>query len=320
MLRNECRVALLGFPNHANVGDSAIWLGTIACLRSLGMAGPDYACDHATYSRQRLAKRVGAGTILLGGGGNFGDLWEAHQYFREQVIGDFPDNPIIQLPQSIHFRHGAALARARGVVDGHPQLTLLVREQRSLDIARNEFRASSILCPDMAFCLGPLPRPVAPTTEVVWLARTDLESAHPAALPGSAGIAPVDWLTEHAPALLLMRQLGRTRIFRTRGLRWLYEPLSWTYDWLARQRLRRGCRMLAAGRAVITDRLHGHILCLLLGIPHVLLDNSYGKVRSFYDTWTQGCELTRWCERPDEALHVAEELRQASGVRAGRAR
>ena len=36
---------------------------------------------------------------------------------------------------------------------------------------------------------------------------------------------------------------------------------------------------LRRGKVVITDRLHAHVLCLLLGIPHVLLDNNYGKVR-----------------------------------------
>jgi pyruvyl transferase EpsO len=37
---------------------------------------------------------------------------------------------------------------------------------------------------------------------------------------------------------------------------------------------------------VVTDRLHAHILCLLLGIPHAVLDNSYGKLTRFLDAWT----------------------------------
>jgi pyruvyl transferase EpsO len=39
---------------------------------------------------------------------------------------------------------------------------------------------------------------------------------------------------------------------------------------------------------VITDRLHAHILSLLLGIPHAVLDNSYGKVGRFLAAWTGG--------------------------------
>src|SRR3546814_17237088 len=55
---------------------------------------------------------------------------------------------------------------------------------------------------------------------------------------------------------------------------------------LAEWRFKRGLAMLAAGELVVTDRLHAHILSLLLDIPHVLLDNSYGKVAGFADQWT----------------------------------
>ena len=299
LLAGDPSVALLGFPNYANVGDSAIWLGTIAYLRSLGIA-PRYVCDHATYSRQRLARRIGDGVILLQGGGNLGDLWELHQPFREAVVDAFHDHPIIQLPQSICFQEQAALAGARAVFNRHPNLTLLVRDQQSLTIACNEFGARSLLCPDMAFCLGLLPRLVAASRALVWLARSDRESALTSRPPAGAGIEPVDWLTERASALRLARWLGR------RGR--LHAPLSRSYDWLARQRLQRGCRVLSSGRVAITDRLHGHILCVLLGIPHVLLDNSYGKVRSFYATWTRGCELVRWAESGSDAVRLAGEL------------
>jgi len=81
-----------------------------------------------------------------------------------------------------------------------------------------------------------------------------------------------------------------------------------TYDVQARQRLRLGCGLLARGRVVITDRLHGHILCLLLGIPHVLLDNSYGKVRQFHDTWTAGAPRVRWAESAADAVGLARAL------------
>lgn len=305
-------VAVLGFPNYANVGDSAIWLGTMACLRALGITRPCYVCEDTTYVRERLAERVGGGVILLQGGGNLGDLWERHQIFREAVIDAFPDTPIVQLPQSIHFEGRAALARARAVFDRHPNLTLLVRDQQSLTIARNEFRAPSLLCPDMAFGLGWLERPVAVRRAVVWLARSDSESASTSRAPAGAGVEPVDWLSERIPALLLARWLGRRGLLRV--------PLSWSYDWLARQRLQRGCRMLSRGRVVITDRLHGHILCTLLGIPHVLLDNTYGKIRSFHSTWTRDCELVRWCETGSDAMRLAGELAEECDVQSSPAR
>jgi pyruvyl transferase EpsO len=59
---------------------------------------------------------------------------------------------------------------------------------------------------------------------------------------------------------------------------------------------------------VVTDRLHGHILALLLGIPHVVLDNSYGKLHHFIRTWTHASPLVRMAAAPDEATALAREL------------
>ena len=44
------------------------------------------------------------------------------------------------------------------------------------------------------------------------------------------------------------------------------------------RRIDRGLRLLSRARYVITDRLHVHILCTLLDIPHCVLDNRYGKI------------------------------------------
>ena len=53
-----------------------------------------------------------------------------------------------------------------------------------------------------------------------------------------------------------------------------------------RERLRAGLHLLGAGELLVTDRLHGHIVALLAGVPQVLLDNSYGKLRGFWEAWT----------------------------------
>lgn len=309
-------VALIEFPNHANVGDSAIYLGQLACLEAVGAPRPCYICDFCSYDRAELASRLAGGSILLSGGGTFGDIWDLHHRRREEIIAAFPSNPIVQLPQTIHFQHRDALARTRAVVNTHPDFTLLVRDRRSLDIAREEFAVPTYLCPDMAFCLGPLARPAPPTEPVVWLARTDQEAmGHPS---DSFPIPSKDWLDEtvtlraaYTQALIrLVDHLPLAHAFRDR--------LSASYEPLARQRLLRGCRLLSSGSAVVTDRLHGHILSLLLGIPHVLLDNSSGKVRAFYETWTTECDLVRWGESMAEALAVATATAHSAMRRSGR--
>ena len=305
--------ALLDFPAYANVGDSAIWLGEIEYLRKRKVPIV-YACDIATYSPTLLADRLGGGTILLSGGGNFGDLWPHHQRFRQAVVRDFPNNPIVQLPQSIHFGNQQRIAEAQGVFNAHQDMTLLLRDHQSLEFARTQFSGCTILCPDMAFALGQIERPEQPATDVVWLGRTDAESAGAAVPPTRLGVERVDWLVDAPSARLeqnreLSAQLHKVTEDRAEHLDRLLE----SYEPLARERLLRGCRMLSRGSMVITDRLHGHILCLLLGIPHVVLDNSYGKVKGFFDAWTHQSPLARWASTPAEALEIAEAMLEADG-------
>jgi pyruvyl transferase EpsO len=276
----ERPVVLLDFPNHGNVGDSAIWLGELAWLDSCGLT-PSLVCTLLNYSepavRRQLAK---AGTIFLHGGGNLGDLWPTHQTFRERVLDEFPDRRVVQLPQSIFFRSAAALQSARAAFRRHTRFTLLARETPSFAFAEREFEIDVRLCPDMAFALAPLRRR-RPATEVVVLARTDHESAGSAS---RASAETVDWLEDTASIAI---ELERKYRYSNR-LAWMRRRL---YERLARERVRRGCDILGRGRTVVTDRLHAHILCLLMSIPHVLLDNSYGKLSAFYNTWTRSSRL-----------------------------
>lgn len=299
--------ALIDFPNYANVGDSAIYLGQLDALRALGAPRPRFICDFRTFSRAELARRIGPeGTILLTGGGSFGDLWPTAQDLREEIVRAFPAHPIVQLPQTMYFQTAEALQRARSAFNAHDRITLLVRDRRSLEIAGNELTARVLLCPDMAFALGPLDRPRRPVHPAVWLLRTDKESAMgPASLPPGARS---DWLDE-PPTRLRSVSYALTGAVRHPTLGRLARPLLRSvYEPLARQRLRRGLRLLAAGRVVVTDRLHGHILSLLLNMPHVVLDNSYGKLASFVATWTSGIDGVHRADSIAEAGEIVARL------------
>ena len=318
IVRGSSHCVLIDFPNHSNVGDNAIWQGEIAWLARAGIR-IEYRCDVKSYSRAAVAQALAAdGVIFIHGGGNLGDLWQRHQALRETVISDFPDRPVVQLPQTIHFVNRDRLAQARSVFNAHPNLTLLARDHASLEFARNEFRATSFLCPDMAFCLEALDRPRSPEADIVWLRREDIEAAKSAAAPADESVIVTDWLDPRRPLLDLARKTMRplpagflTHYPRPRQA--IRRLIDVSYDWQAHLRVRYGCRLLAAGRIVITDRLHAHILCLLLGIPHVVLDNNYGKLRRFCDTWdTLSSPLVRWAQSPAEALAIARERLEKS--------
>jgi pyruvyl transferase EpsO len=180
------------------------------------------------------------------------------------------------------------------------------RDERSLEIAQREFSAPSELCPDMAFCLGPLAPPRGATKRVVWLLRTDKESAVTA--PSDEAAAVTDWLDEPATLLRRVNYTLMGAMLREPSSKYWRSLLMRTYTPLATQRLRRGLRSLSAGDVVITDRLHGHILSMLLGKPHVILDNTYGKLSSFHEKWTSGLDDVHVARTVGEARELAGQL------------
>jgi exopolysaccharide biosynthesis predicted pyruvyltransferase EpsI len=299
--------ALVDFPHHANVGDSAIWLGERALLRRARVSVA-YTCDLKSFSAQELTDRLPTGTILIHGGGNLGDLWPAHQEFRERIIRTFSGHRIIQLPQSIHFNRLANLDRARTVLNAHPDLVLCVRDRRSLDRAREAFQTRCVLSPDMAFGIEEMPGTVDPPRyDVVWQTRADHESARQPLPPLPDSVLVTDWAArEGADPDWTASERAAEHAYQTAAGD--HAARAAASDHLAALHLSRGCRLLASGQVVITDRLHGHVLSLLLGLPHVYLGDRYGKLANCRESWTSGWPAARWARTPDEALAHALDL------------
>ena len=302
-------VALLDFPNHPNVGDSAIWLGELAALRRTGVEVA-YACDQRSYVAAHVRDALGPdGAILLHGGGNLGDLYPRFQRLRERVLADFPDRLTIQLPQSVATMGPETERRMRGLVARHRRLRILARDEISRQWFAERLDVEARLCPDAAFCLGPQPRDGG--DGVLWLARGDEEAAAPGAPAGRPGVRVEDW-AQPAFAWHRRRMLSRRASFAISALPGpgarLWRPATALYGRLAGERVTTGLRQLGAAEAVVTDRLHAHILSLLAGVPHVLLDNTTGKLRACYDAWTGDSPLVHWSDDRDDALATAAAL------------
>ena len=67
-----------------------------------------------------------------------------------------------------------------------------------------------------------------------------------------------------------------------------------------------GFNFLTRGELVILDRLHGHILSVMLGMPSILIDNNVGKLSKYRNAWTSTCQLVKVASSAEEAKEMAE--------------
>lgn len=307
--------ALLDFPDHTNVGDSAIWLGEIVLLARAGVR-VRYAASRFDFSLPALRRNLPrSGVVLIHGGGNFGTLYPAHQAHREALLRDCADLPVVQLPQSICYDDDAALPATARAIAAHPRFTLMVRDRASERTAAEALGARTVLCPDSALMLAGSLRRAEPSVDCLVLAREDQERAGDGLVPALQADAQGlslrcgDWLEETTSAPLAAARWLRPRLRRVPLNHALWQQLvAGSCTMAARARVQRGLQWIGRGRVVITDRLHGMILSVAAGIPCVALDNRNGKVAEFHRLWLAGlpgCELAR---SPAEAVAIARRL------------
>jgi pyruvyl transferase EpsO len=281
-------VAILDFPDIRNCGDSAIWLGEMAYLKDRYGKRPAYVSRMHDFVAEELERVMPTGPIFIHGGGNFGDLWAGHQDFRERVLERFPNRQVIQFPQSIHYKSQERVEKSARIIGRHKNFVLLVRDEESRQFAEKYLDCQVRLCPDMAFCIGAL-QPAASEFPVLAMLRADLEKVGDPDRSTYPDIPMEDWITESARRVRISKALGaasalvalKPNEMRLRKL-----------DAAAHNRFRRGIRQISRGRAIVTDRLHVHICSLLLGRPHAVLDNSYGKLRRFMAAFSGGTDLS----------------------------
>jgi len=342
--------AMVDWPRwKPNIGSHLVWLATGLHLRQVAGARIAYVSSVQDYSRDEMLGKIGRGTgAIFLRGGYFGDFWaggeNARQLMYERIIAECRDNPVYLMPQSISFDNPARLAKSADILNRHPALTIFARDEGSFAYASEHFhRAKVILSPDSAFHLVGMPElnfHRSPSGQVLYHRRKDwvLPEFDPENL-GIPDLVTSEWLSFE------WLGIGRwSRASRVPGLvpfvRESYQRcLAAPGEWLARQRWKRaspdngvedgataaawlhptwswihsGLRQLSRYRVVITNRLHGHIGCLLLGVPHVLIPGPYGKMRAFYDTWTRDIEFCRLVEDPLEVKDAVEELSGSVG-------
>ncbi len=295
---------LLGLPYYLNVGDILIWEGEKQFLRTL-----HHKCLNEGY-RYRDYERIKDDTlILLQGGGNFGDLWRFIQDERLRIIQRFQNNPIIITPVTYWYENNNLVQQDAEIMARHPNLTICARDTLSFDLLKINFNNQIMLVPDMAFFIkkSTIMKHVHHRGEgTLFLKRMDKELALNSPLLPKEVMDTVDvhdWPSMEKDPLYWLRYRKLWKFGKTLGrytkLRTLSRMILKLSDWYFHEHCRKqlvheGVNFISRYSSIYTTRLHVGILSILLDKEVTIIDNSYGKNSSFFDTWlsdTDGVKL-----------------------------
>ena len=279
---------LLEIPHHSNIGDYLIWQGEIDFLKTL-----PYKClgMHAynTFGFPRLDPRV---TILMNGGGSFGDVWIDSLKFKMSVIDHYKDNKIIFFPQSVQFDDKHVESEVLGKLERSQNVYICARDRYSYDLLVDSCHERVLLVPDMAFFADVLHVPVVSGDREMAFFRGDREYRDSKCfreICADRAIEKVDWAVFINGKFLF-------KLFM--GLDFASRWFGGVVDWVALNMIRpylikEGIRLLNGVSLVHTARMHGGILAIMLGRDVRFYDNSYGKISRFFFTWLSECESAK---------------------------
>ncbi|ERK09459.1 Polysaccharide polymerization protein [Pantoea sp. AS-PWVM4] len=283
--RND--VIYLDYPLHLNVGDLLIYHGTENFFLEHGIKVKARR-SHARYSIADIKNYVGKNTtILMHGGGNFGDLYPEYQKFREDVAKSFKNNAVVILPQTAYFSSEEEENKSAEIFRQHKNLVIFSRDTRSLEVFR-KFTDKSYLMPDMAHSLwGKLPR-AEKNKGTLFLIRKDKEINQLQDKLVSKTTSTVDWedilKSEDFRIRMLCRKLdGAGSVYKITSLKRLS---NWIWFNHTKKMVDRYALFFTSHEKVVTSRMHGHIFSCLLEVPNGVIDNAYGKNSGYYNQWT----------------------------------
>jgi len=239
---------------------------------------------------------------------------QRHHYLRQ-----FPNVPFRSFPQSIWINATDRLSEEQAIEVGqqwaapyieHGDAQIAARDRESYEMCLRYWPNSplqAIIAPDVAFMLGSrvdLRDKWVPRYNVLFFLRQDAESDF--VVPDyilEEGVLALDLgLSRVKPITYIKQDWNRidTKFVLEDGD---HEDQKHYEDWA---KTRTAFLFLTQAEFIVTDRLHGHILSTLLGIPHVLIDSRLGKSSSLYHTFTETCASSQLVHNWDETIEIIQ--------------
>lgn len=279
---------LLEVPYYTNVGDTLIWQGELDYLKTF-----PYKClGMSSYESLKCPTIKRNALIIFQGGGNFGDIWTLPHDYRLKIVKENPQHEFLFMPQTVYFKNEENLVRCANFLKKY-NATICARDKVSYEILKKHFQNNILLVPDMAFYIDTAKwKKSTLSSKPLLFKRRDVELSQTEYLSSleKLDLDIRDWPTMENKLSTMDKLKSITRKISKKI------PACFDiYDWFCQNIYRQymvacGVKFLSAYSEIYTTRLHGAILSTLLNIKTTFIDNSYGKNRTFYDTWLSDCD------------------------------
>lgn len=274
------RIFVFLSADYGNIGDLAI---SAAQEKFLEENLTDYEVFPVPISKTRIwlgsiKKQVtSADIITIIGGGNMGSLYPDIEDLRQLVIQSFPYNKIVCFPQTLDWEESQsshkALKKIVKIYASHSDIHVFARElityKKLEDVFNGQKNVKIGFVPDIVMSSSAKQLGVVNSLKpkgILTCLRNDKECAlkakHYAILDSAIGDTGLTLTKTDTHA-------GGSGLSKAECDKLLSNKIQ----------------QFAEAQLVITDRLHGMILCILSGTPCLVLPNSNHKIRQTYLNW-----------------------------------
>lgn len=290
------KILLIGTPTHGNIGDAAIVLAEEKFIKD-NWSQYEYIKIIDDEIEDKIgdikAKISEEDIILLHGGGNLGDQYIICENRRRMIIEEFPNNQIILMPQSIYFNdteYGKEeLEKTKKIYNNHKKLTLIARENVSLEIMKREFpNVNVILTPDIVMYLNETKN--RERKGIIYAMRSDVEK-----VLSNDQMAQIDKIT--------------SKYFEKRTFTDTYHTVDKIDDEVREKVFKEKLDEFRSAELVITDRLHGMIFSTITSTPCIALGNYNHKIRLSFE-WLKDQKYIKFLDNIDNIEEAILELKQ----------
>jgi len=296
---------VVGSPTHINLGDSAITISQTNFLTEIDSSKTECVKEltFSEYNKDRniYKKAISPKSVICGlGGGNMGNQWPDEELFRQELIKDFPNNPIIIFPQTIFYlddKNDGIKEESIKLYNSHQNLTLVAREQKSFEIMKELYpNCKILLVPDIV--LSSFKNDFGVTASerkgILLCLRSDAER--------KINDSGTDKIIEY---------LNNQKLdFRKTDM---YSDCEVTKENRA-ECVRKKMQEFCGANLVITDRLHGMIFAALSETPTIVIGNYNHKVRGSFE-WIKSLPYIKYADSVDEVLTEIPEMLKIQGCR-----